>query len=159
MKKCIVIISGVILMLSFIIIGVNIAKNNNAEKDGVCAFFGENAEWLATYTSIKIKGVNYDSFYIKYVGYDDKKDYIDKFNYELRGTNFFIGGPVEFKNSHDTHLILKEENKGDGIMDARKCLELDLSIKSPRGWQELTLKRVNTNYSTTKPYDATGENE
>ncbi len=159
MKKGIFIISGFILIICFTLIGINIVKKYNAEKDGVCAFIGEDENWFATYTSIKVNGVNYDSFYMKYKGFNDEKDYIDELTYTLEGENFYLGGPIEFKNSHDTHLVLKEENKGDGIMEARECLELELSIHSPKGWSNLTLKRVDVRYFTAKPYDVIDENK
>ncbi|MDF2873165.1 MAG: hypothetical protein K0R05_4740 [Anaerocolumna sp.] len=159
MKKGIYIISGFILLIFLIFIGINIVMKYNAEKDGVCAFIGEDENWFATYTSIKVNGVNYDSFYMKYKGTNAEKYDKDEFAYALEGENFLLSGPIEFKDSYDRHLVLKEENKGDGIMDARECLELELSIYSPKGWSNLTLKRVDVRYFTAKPYDVIDENK
>ena len=159
MKKGIFIISGFILIICFTLIGVNIVKKYNAEKDGVCAFMGEDENWFATYTSIKVNGVNYDSFYMKDKGSNDEKYDKNEFAYALEGENFLLSGPIEFEDSYDIHLVLKEENKGDGIMEARECLELELSIYSPKGWSNLTLKRVDVRYFTAKPYDVIDENK
>jgi hypothetical protein len=159
MKKGIIIIFGFVITLSLVIISINFVTKYNAQKDGVCAFYGADDEWLVTYTSIKVNGINYDNLYLKYTGYNDQKDYIDEFNYDLEGGDgyFTVRGFMEFRNSQDLHLIFKEENEGDGITDVRKCLELNLSIKSPNGWHDLTLKRVDVRYFKVRPYDVIDE--
>lgn len=153
MKKRIFIIGLLALIIVIIITGVKFVIKYNETKDGVCAFYGKDDKWMATYTSIKVDGTNYDSLYLEYIGYDGKKDYIDKISCVLEGEHFSIPefANIDFKNSYDIHGLVTDAN--GSLMDVRKQYELKLTIKSPKGWQYLTLKRVGVRYYSAEQDD------
>ncbi len=146
MKKRIYIVGLIALTVVIIVTCIKFVIRYNETKDGVCAFYAKDDEWMATYTSIKINGTNHDSLYFEYIGYDSKKDYIDKISYALQDKNFNIPQfeTIDFKNSYDVHTLITDAN--ESLMDVRKQYELKLTINSLKGAHYLVLKRVGVHY-------------
>ncbi|WP_139243485.1 hypothetical protein [Anaerocolumna xylanovorans] len=113
-------------------------------------FYGENENWRATYTEIKMGNKYYDSFSLEYKNARDangnltaevKK--IGKIDCDIDGEVPLRGGSSkeDFTGSYAVHYIT-EEPKGERWYNLNKVYTLNLKIMADSGWDTLTLDRA-----------------